>query len=578
MRIAGAVAPSAPGGQWLYALEQKEPVTGAWIPACAEPLQLIPPADPPSSPPLAIAMPGSWWPDGLYVVNETAVSFACKTGVAAKCDGWGYPVTGDPPNVTENGLATNATGADMMQACTRMFRADFCAEGLPNTIDGTPIHLDDIFITPPAAPDYAFEAAWPGVAVTDRTVVRPPVICLSKLRWATLPLGGHCPLTVPDPRVNSKGTFCEDMKASDFEAKGALTYSASTYLDAGLYTYSDPGSGTRLSTSHLLPQASPDPPAWTISPEPDVGFPIIGGAAPRFEATIFSPVLPAAILEEISLVKLTSYKCPNDDLITTTPADPDPSCTAIADEGYLYPPNTPGRTPLRRWWNQAIKRSYTTAAAPTTMIAGGWQLTEVLGGVIRAAVDVNVRWSSLPSVSYALNVQTRTGEWISPCLDATQLGSASTVFHGVCVSAANRQVNHADIAAFQIAYTKLGVTRYATQAYDGADTDAYIDLPDGRTNAVAITWNEVRPGARYVLALRASGHDWVTCVDDQLLANGISYVHTGSCATTGTTVKISTIEQIRVCAVTRDGDKLPCTEVDYDGSRSQVAIELEPNQ
>ncbi len=574
MQIVDVVGPSTPGGQWQYRLEQKHPVTGAWEPACAEPLQLIP-DEPQDSPPLAIAMSGSWLPDGLYSVSDGPVSFACKTGVVAKCDGWGYPVTADPPNVTENGLATNVTGPDMMQACTRMARADYCAEGLPNTIDGTPIHLDDIFIKPPPAPGFAFEAAWPGVAVVDRIVRRPPVICLSKLRWASLPLGGHCPLTLPDPRVDAKGTFCDDMTDTDFEVRGALTYSASTYLDAGLYTYTNSGTGTRLTTSHLLPQRVNLPPAWTIA-DPQIGFPISGGPAPRFEASIFAPVLPAEI-PEADLVKLTSYKCPNDDLVTTTPAAPAPSCAVIADEGYLYPPNTPGRTPLRRWWSENIKRSYTTPAAPTTMIAGGWQLTEVLGGVIRAALDVNVRWGSLPSMSYALNVQTRGGEWISPCLDATQITSTSTVFRGVCVSAANRKVSQADIAAFQVAYTKAGITKYATQAYDGADTDAYIDLPGGKTTAVAITWNEVIPYARYTLSFRNS-NGWVTCVDDKLLGNGTSHVHIESCASTGAIVKISTIVEMQVCATAPGGDKLTCSTVAYDGKQSRVAIELEPSE
>jgi hypothetical protein len=317
-------------------------------------------------------------------------------------------------------------------------------------------------------------------------------------------------------------------------------------------------------------------PAWRITPPPGIGFPQSGQPV-RFEATIFAPVLPIGI-SETNLVKLTSYQCPQGDLVTTAADHHDPSCSVIADEGYVYPPNTPGRAPLRRWWSPSVRRSYTTASAPTTMIAGGWQLTEVIGAVIRAAIDVNLRWSALSGATFSLDVQTRTGEWISPCLDTAQIGTASSVvFRGVCVNAANRSVTHADIAAFRINYTRFGMTQSATQAYDGVDSDAYVDLPGGKTTAVAVTWNEVGAGFSYAFDVRPVGGKWIACVASNLLANGLSHVHTGSCPSAGTNVKLQHTEQLRVCA-TRSGDEKNrvCTEVDYDGTRSHVAIELVP--
>src|SRR5262249_51800032 len=98
-----------PNDAWLYALEQWDTATAHWVPACAEPLLLIPPTPPPPSPPLAYAIPGTWTRDGLYTYDSTKVSFARKTGVVAKCIGWGYWPTNHWPTVTENGLTTPPT-------------------------------------------------------------------------------------------------------------------------------------------------------------------------------------------------------------------------------------------------------------------------------------------------------------------------------------------------------------------------------------------------------------------------------------------------------------------------------------
>lgn len=572
MRIADVHEPAEPGARWQYALEQFVSLGQSWIPACAEPPQLLP-GDPVESPPLAMAMPGSWSRDGLYSPH-VGFSFACNTGAVAKCDGWGYRVDVDPPDVTENGIPTpTVTGADMMQACTRMARADFCAQGIPNTFDGTPIRLDDVFQDPPLHRDYVFEAAWPGVAVVDRRPQRRPVICLSKLRWSTMPLGGTCPLQLPDPRVDSKGKFCDDILPKVMEEQGARTYSLSTYLDAGLYTYTDPSTGTRLTTASLLPAAAGLPPDWVIPQPPNVPFPMTGQTQ-RFEATIFAPVLPSD-LSEPDLLMLSSYQCPDGDYITTTASAP--GCTLVADEGHVYSPGTTTRAPLRRWWHPGVKRSHTTAIAPTTMIAGGWQRPEVIGGVIRAGIDVNLRWSAVQGATYSLAVQTRSGEWIAPCIDTPLIGSAtSLVYRGICSSASFRAVDHADIAVVRVIATSTNGTQIANRGYNGFDSDLYIDVPGGQATAVTVTWNDVGQGFTYGLDVRTSpGGDWIRCVGDNLLGNGLSHVHTGSCPSAGAIIKLVSTFGLRVCA-TWSGESSPttCGEVSYSGG-SRAHIELE---
>jgi hypothetical protein len=569
LRITDVREPAEAGARWQYALEQYVPQVQTWIPACAEPPQLLP-GDPVESPPLAMAMPGSWSRDGLYSPH-LGFSFACNTGAVAKCDDWGYRVDSDPPNVTENGIpTTTVTGADMMQACTRMARADFCAQGIPNTFDGTPIRLDDVFQDPPFHRDYVFEAAWPGLAVVDRTPRRLPVICLSKLRWSTLPLGGTCPLQLPDPRVDSKGKFCDDILPKVMEEEGARTYSLSSYLDAGLYTYSDPATGTRLTTSRLVPAAAGLPPDWLIPQPPSVPFPMTGQGQ-RFEATIFAPVLPSD-LSEPNLLMLRSYQCPDGDYITTTSSAP--GCTEIADEGHVYPPGTTTRAPLRRWWHPNIKRSHTTAIAPTTMIASGWQQPEVVGGVIRAGIDVNLRWSAIPGASYSLAVQTRSGEWIAPCIDTPYIGTATSfVYRGTCNSASFRAVDHADIASVRVTATSTAGTQTGNRGYNGFDSDHYIDVPGGAATAVTVTWNNLGQGFNYSLDVRTASSDWIRCVGGNLLGNGLSHVHTGSCPAAGGTIKLVNTFGLRVCA-TWNGDPVGCGEVNYSGgSRAHIEVE-----
>lgn len=477
MRIAAVFPPDETEPRWQYLLEQRN-AAGDWEPACDAPPQLVPPLEPLPTPTRAIAMPGEW-SGHLYSAQPNQVTFACRTGVAAKCDGWGYSVTSKWPDHTENGIPTPAHGDNMMQACTQMARADYCGTGAPNTLDGTPIWINDAFTPYESRDGFAFEAAWASrTFVEGRPLAPTPVVCLSKLRWSTLPLGGDCPLRIPDPRVNGKAQFCDDMSPSDMERAGALLYSSSTFIDAGLYTYVDPTTQLNLTTTNLLPAAQGKVPEWQIPPPANVPFPVSNQEV-ALEATIFRAQLPVAI-PNTTLVPLTSYRCAND-LITSTLAPADATCTPIALEGWIYPPGTPGRAPLRRWYNPVTQHSRTTAISPTTMVAQGWNLVEVVGGVLRAAIDINVRWKSLPGYSYSVDVQTRAGTWITSCINSAQIGNASEIiYRGTCTGASNYPLHHEDIAAFRVVYSPSlpgGTTLTATANYDGWSSDTYIALP-----------------------------------------------------------------------------------------------------
>lgn len=111
----------------------------------------------------AIPLSGFWDRTGKHVENGT-ITFACTSGVAAKCVRWGYK-----PWKTMQGVSLQA----LHQACTRMAQADYCGNGIAHTKEGTPIDMYDLLSIQKRSEDSGmmFEAAWTpdGAAVIDRT-------------------------------------------------------------------------------------------------------------------------------------------------------------------------------------------------------------------------------------------------------------------------------------------------------------------------------------------------------------------------------------------------------------------------
>lgn len=192
----------------------------------------------------AVPLAGKWQRSGFHEAAPDRFSFACTGAVAYKCTAWGYLAGSDPSSL----------GWRAHQACTRMARGDYCANGQTHTRDGTLIGIydfarvaarpklrfDGVESWPPPKDQFYFEAAWSDGA--------HPVKCLSRLRWQSLPLGPLCgdrgPDTtdeLPDPRTDTTARFCEDLEWPEpgSEPEGALLFNESRYNDLALHVWHD---------------------------------------------------------------------------------------------------------------------------------------------------------------------------------------------------------------------------------------------------------------------------------------------------------------------------------------------------
>ncbi|HEU4730621.1 MAG TPA: ADYC domain-containing protein [Kofleriaceae bacterium] len=192
----------------------------------------------------AIPLAGKWQRTGFHEHAPDRFSFACAGSVAYKCTVWGYLAGSDDTSL----------GWRAHQACTRMARGDYCANGEPHTREGTLIKIYDFAgVTSPPPLSFDGVAAWP--PNTDRLFFEAawsdgahPAACLSRLRWQSLPLGPLCnpanpgdPPELPDPRQDTTAAFCEDIQWPDPGAApaGALLFNESYYMDLALHVWQD---------------------------------------------------------------------------------------------------------------------------------------------------------------------------------------------------------------------------------------------------------------------------------------------------------------------------------------------------
>lgn len=85
---------------------------------------------------------------GAHLDEAGVFTFACNGYALAKCVHFGYQ-------------PWRSTLAEHHQACTRLLRADYCGDGTPHTVNGTPVDLfDRIGVQQDTEPSWSLEAEW----------------------------------------------------------------------------------------------------------------------------------------------------------------------------------------------------------------------------------------------------------------------------------------------------------------------------------------------------------------------------------------------------------------------------------
>jgi hypothetical protein len=166
LRIDGSAALAAPNADVMT--YQVSYANGAdWSPLCG--------TDTAGHPVAAIPMTGVWSHaqgvagGGGYTPHASKITFACRGNTIAKCLEMGYR-----PSVSSSALT--ATQTELLVACTRLLRADYCGDGRSFTVDGTPVNLYDNVGIQKDTETWTIEAEW-----TSKGARRTNVASLTRL-------------------------------------------------------------------------------------------------------------------------------------------------------------------------------------------------------------------------------------------------------------------------------------------------------------------------------------------------------------------------------------------------------------
>lgn len=191
---------------------------------------------------------------------------------------------------------------------------------------------------------------------------------------------------------------------------------------------------------------------------------------------------------------------------------------------------------------------------------------------------VDLRWSRVPGASYSLDVVTRDGTVVGPCLSAGRLGtSTSTRFSGICPSHGDVVVNKSDIAAFRLYSSTDGTwSQFVDVPYDGIADRVFVPVPGGTTESVALRWSELDTGRNYSLDVRRADGSWIApCLGAGTLGSRTEQTFDGSCISAAETIAPSEIQAFRVCsAVGNDWANARCGTTVYDGSAGFVDVRI----
>ena len=292
----------------------------------------------PPSPPTAFT-----WACTGFLPSGTKDPVLVGNGVLAKAIDWGFrteqvlhSMTGIP--------AAPIPGLELAAVATRMGRADYCHDGVTHTLEGAAISYLDLVdgndvpnatgpvessptaqvalgVAVPVPTDtYYLEAVWtrPSTLAGGNTDSARP-LCLSKLRWQSLPVGTRCGTTLRDPRVDADAKFCEDWTYEALASAGGVIVNASKRNDVGLWRWrhdsNDDHYTTTVGANNGTKPTTPPAPGYTTATVPlFLGTLLTGPGKLVFEANYTAP--SRGVMAEVVSCKKTG----GTDWITTAPS------------------------------------------------------------------------------------------------------------------------------------------------------------------------------------------------------------------------------------------------------------------
>jgi hypothetical protein len=193
-------------------------------------------------PVLALPLTGRWdysvgTPTGGDFIHDPSMfTFGCTTAVLAKCALVGYKPWASFQEC--NGSDCHVIpGRAYHQACTRMYRADYCANGRAHTVNGTLINIyDNVGVQFDESTTMTLEAEWTPEGAK----------CVKHLRWTS---GGQAIINAAQADIDAN---CPGI--DDYPATSLCGAPGSTFTTAAGYA-------TPLAQRSLIRNESSDPPS-----------------------------------------------------------------------------------------------------------------------------------------------------------------------------------------------------------------------------------------------------------------------------------------------------------------------------
>lgn len=334
------------GGVTRYTIVRRASSTAPWLDPCAGGEALV--------------TAGRWTRTGDHELTTTHLTFACAgggadAGAVAKCIDVGYR----PGAGSELDLGWRAH-----QACTRALRADVCGNGITHTREGTEVTFYDRAGVHPAPPaSYPPITSWPpphNEEHFDGGWGVDGMVCGGKARWQSLALGGDCPGTLPDPRLDRDARMCDD--GEPLTDQRILIETTATFNELALHLW-------RNGDDHVV----------TVR-----GFhSVTAGAQPPFPGyTYVGPdayllrSVPASV-DASELIQVNLYRGPGGDHVVAA-APPAAGYVDLGTEGWIFNWNRGGTIPLRRFTGPTGDRVSSTLTPP----APGYTAGALVGNTI----------------------------------------------------------------------------------------------------------------------------------------------------------------------------------------------------